>query len=304
MSGFVVAKSLENYRQNLFNYILFLVRRTLRLYPPYAAMILGVGLIMRLGLQYETYPFASTWFHWWMNFEMTFGELMKNLIFYHIYIGGVTWTLRVIIFISFFLPFLSLVIKRTSRWVDLAIIGVLVYASFHFLNWQNFRDPRYLFMFYAGMTLPKWKSFFENIENSLFNQLTLLSSIFVFLYVRFLTDEYIGGVFESIFACFYIGILVYNHKISLFNFLNNKFWQYLGKISYSLYLVHFSVLYLLSKLIFWVFPNFPYSTSYLVFHFIIFVLSVLVTIPISNVLYRYIEKPFGNVSDRLKKLSI
>ena len=126
-------------------------------------------------------------------------------------------------------------------------------------------------------------------------------SLILLLAIRYTTDEYFGGLVESIISWFIIGIIVYNGKTKIFDFLNQKTFLFFGKISYSLYLVHFTVLYILARLMFSWLPNLPYSGSYLPIHMALFVLSLFIATLVSLFVHHYIEIPslqMGNAINR------
>lgn len=299
LSGLVMGKSLEKFTGSIPGNFVFVVRRIVRLFAPYIAMITLVGIAMRLGLRYANYPFASAWYSWWMNFNMSITEYFFNLSLYHIYIGGVTWTLRVIVLMSVIFPFVVIVSRRLNKYLNILMFAFLIYASFKYLSPPNFRDPRYLFMFYGGLILPQWESEFRNIKNNLINIILLILGFIIAIYIRYQVGEYMGGVVESLYATYLIGVLAYNDKISLFNFLDKPIFQYLGRISYSLYLLHFTVLYGVSKLLFELAPNYDYSHNYLLIQTVLFFVSTAICIPISHLMYHYVEKPSIELTNKI-----
>lgn len=302
LSGLVLGQSLSKIILNFRNLMGFYLKRLSRLYPVYLFIIMVIALYMRLGFTYMTFPHASTWYHWWMNFSMTFKEFLLNASFVHIYLGGVTWTLRVIIVASFLFPLFYLLSKRTSKTVDLLVIAGLVYLAFFFFNFENFRDLRYLFMFYFGLILPKFRDSFEKIPEKFIAFLLPFALIFMFI-IRYQTDEYVGGVFEAIISFLLIGIITYNN-FSWFDVLNKKVLLWFGKISYSLYLVNFSMIYILAREMFIYFPNLPYTNNYVLIHLAILFVSLIFTIPTSMFIHRFVETPSAKLSDKVSKTFI
>ena len=290
LSGLVMGQSLSRLELNLKSILGFYVKRMTRLYPAYLFLIVFSALYLRTGFVYKIYPAASTWFHWWMNFEMTLNEFIRNALFISISIGGITWTLRVIVIASFLFPLFSLLTKKSPWYLDLFFTALLIYLSFTFLNFPGLRDFRYLYMFFLGLILPKFKDFFAKIPNQFFI-LTLPLCLFILLDFRYLTDEYFGGLAEAVISWFYVGLMAFNLKIKFFNFLNSKPLLFIGKISYSLYLIHFTVLYILAKLALDYLPNLPYSQYYFIFHLGIFVISTALATLLSIFINKYIENP-------------
>lgn len=304
LSGLVLGQSISKIKINFVSLIGFFLKRVVRLYPVYLFIIVATAIYMRTIFTYEIFPFSSSWFNWWMNFQMTFKEFILNVFFLHAYVGGVTWTLRVILIASFVFPFLYLINKKTNWWMDIIFSGVLIFLSFTVLNIEGFRDFRYLYMFYLGLVIPKFKNFFSLVPNWLVS-LTLPIAILFLLGYRYLTDEYRGGVVESIISFFIIGFSAYGNKLKVLDILDGKVLKFFGKISYSLYLIHFSVLYLLGRAMFQNLPNLPYSEHYLIIHIILFVLSTVIATGVSLLVYRFVELPSQSLSKKIgQKLSV
>ena len=304
LSGLVMGQSLQRIIPNIKGVLGFYFKRMTRLYPAYLFLIIFSALYMWVGFVYKIYPAASPWFHWWMNFQMTFSEFIRNALFISISLGGITWTLRVIVIASFIFPIFFFITKKTPWYLDIIFTIALMILSFTILNLPGFRDLRYMYMFFLGLILPKFKMLFEKIPNWIV-WVTLPMCLFVMLDLRYLTDEYIGGLGESIVAFFYIGILAYSSLINVFDFLNTRLMAFYGKISYSLYLIHFSVLYIIAKLMFDFLPNLPYSQNYFGIHSILFAVSLVIATGFSVLINKYIETPsvkLANlIGERMKK---
>ncbi|HOX96024.1 MAG TPA: acyltransferase [Candidatus Woesebacteria bacterium] len=296
LSGFVLGQSYAKIKIDFRGFWGFIVKRMIRLYPVYALIAILTAIYMKTGFSYQTFPDSSAWFNWWMNFEMTIKEFLLNLTFIHTYLGGVTWTLRVILIISFIFPIVYLLNKKTSRWADLFIVGLLVYLSFTLFDFgDDFRDLRYLYMFYLGLMVPKFKNFFSSISNRV-AMLLLPGATIILLGFRYLTDQYLGGVVEAIISFMIIGLAAYGSKTTVLNFLDGEFLKFFGKISYSLYLIHFSVLYILSRFMFVYLPNLPYSNHYFLIHVVLFIFSTIMATGVSLLVYRFVELPSHNLS--------
>ncbi len=289
MSGYVLNFSLSKYSWGISNYFKFLYKRFIRLYPAFFFTILLISTARWLGFDYQTFPHASSWYHWWMNFDLNLKEFFLNTIFININLGGVTWTLRVIVLVSFFAPLLYFLSKKLSSWQNILFAILLTYLSFNLLNLNNFRDFRYLYMFYLGLIIPQLENFFKSIP-VWFTYLSLPLLVFTMLAIRYQTNEYQGGVFESFISWFILGLVIYQSNIKIFSFLSRPWLLFIGKISYSLYLIHFSVLYTLGRVLFQFFPQINYSNHYLATHFFLLVSSAAITIPLSWLVYNYVER--------------
>jgi len=300
LSGLVMGQSLLKISPKINEVFGFYVKRMTRLYPAYLFLILFSAIYMRLGFVYRTYPEASSWFHWWMNFEMTIQEFLRNALFVSISLGGITWTLRVIVIASFIFPLFSFLTRKTSWWTDLIITFLLMWLSFTYLNIPGFRDLRYLYMFFLGLILPKFKVFFEKIPNWIMIA-SLPLCLFVLFDFRFQTEEYLGGLGESIVSWFYVGVMAYGTLVKIFNFLDAKILEFYGKISYSLYLIHFSVLYIIAKMMFDFLPGVSLSQNYLLVHSVLFVVSLTLATGLSVLINKYIENPSISLANKISE---
>jgi len=295
LSGLVVGMSLDRKWIGMSGLPKFYLKRLIRLYPVYGFLVIATSIYIVSGFKYEIFPQASAWYNWWMNFEMSIPEFIRNMLFVHTYIGGVTWTLRVIIVASLMMPFLFILSRKTSKWLDIPITYALHYLAFYVFTFTDFRDFKYIYMFYLGISIPKWKDIFAFPKQTIITYPIAIFLIYEFLQYRYLTNEYKGGVIESLISWLILGIIVYNSKITILNFLNAKIFQFYGKISYSLYLVHFSVLYLLARFLFIYFPTVLYTSHYFISHLLMFMVSTLIATPISYLVYKYIEEPSGRL---------
>ena len=298
LSGFVLGESAKKLDFTISKAITFYLRRLLRLYPVYLFLIAISALYMWSGFTYRIYPASSEWFRWWMNFQMTFKELVLNKLFVHTYLGGVTWTLRVIIIASFLFPFMYFIFLRANRVLSLGFVLLLLLAGFTIFDFQNFNDLRFPYMFYLGLTLPQWKGFFSSIRPSLVNWF-IIPVIFTALYIRYISDVYQAMVLESLIAWLILGVLAYNEKVRFLKILEGKTFQFLGGISYSLYLVNFTVLYIFSKLVFENISPAFLTQNYLLSHSLIFIITLAITILLSIGVHRFIEKPAQALSRKV-----
>lgn len=300
LSGLVLGQSLGRIEFSGKGLLAFYTKRLLRLYPVYIFVILLIALYMKLGFTYQEFPHASLWYIWWLNFDMTLKEFFYNLFFIHTYLGGVTWTLRVIIIASFIFPAFYLITKKTNWIIDVLITGLLVYLAFTIFDIPDFRDLRYLYMFFLGLILPKFKDFFSTIPGWLIG-ISAPFAVLALLAVRYATDEYIGGFYESLISWMFIGLIVYSAKTKIFDFLNHNWLLFFGKISYSLYLIHFSILYILARIMFLTLPGLPYADNYVAIHSILFLISLAIATGVSMVVYQYVEIPSIKLSGSLSR---
>jgi len=84
--------------------------------------------------------------------------------------------------------------------------------------------------------------------------------------------------------------------------LDGKVLKFFGKISYSLYLIHFSVLYVISRFMFQNLPNLPYQEHYFLIHTTLFIISTIIATGVSLLVYKFIELPSQTLSSKVGKM--
>lgn len=133
--------------------------------------------------------------------------------------------------------------------------------------------------------------FTKNTILRFFTNSNLFFVLFVFTIIAIINNfvfPYCNSVVFSFLFMIIILALVTNSK--LINCLENKFFNYLGKISYGLYMYHQMVMvFVLNVLIKFGLLN----------NIAIYILSLLITIFISALSYKFLEKPILNIKNEL-----
>ena len=91
--------------------------------------------------------------------------------------------------------------------------------------------------------------------------------------------------------CFALSRLAFSIKV-----FSSKTGLYLGKISFSMYVLHFILICSLSTYVYALLINYAKTSRGLSF-FIIFVFTIIATIPLSHLFYKYIEFKSLNISE-------
>jgi peptidoglycan/LPS O-acetylase OafA/YrhL len=226
--------------------------------------------------------------------QRNFALLYSNLILKDISLNIVLWSIQVELWCSLFFPILFWMFRTSG-----VLYNVLLFIGFAFLSYFV-KTPIFMqfwVFFHAGLLVDVLSA---NLNLSRFkNPLILLSAYLIFI----LAPEFSIGprnwaygawqswVLPEIIACPLILFFIVHNKNNAVNaFLRLSWIRYLGKISFSVYLIHFPILlFMLVK--------FPVTT---VSQIIIFSGSFFgSTILISALAYRWIEIPFNNVGRKL-----
>ena len=213
--------------------------------------------------------------------------------------GG--WSVGVEFIFYFLCPFLFTRINNLKKafWAYLfalyiGYICIIILKKFPLIPYQNTYDG-YLYGFFisqANVFMFGFILFYLNRLIKLKYLLYLLIGLLPLL-ISYL-NGFKSGIENNIlitilFGCFFIIIQKPNYS-----FLQFFFIRYLGKLSYSIYLIHFVVLALFEKF------HFKYFISNISLNYSIrFMFVLIISIIISNFSYKYIEQPFIGFGKRI-----
>ena len=306
LSGFVL--TLPYLRRSALDYPAFLIKRVCRIYLPYL-----VALALAIAGDHYTRPMVSS--NGWIN--ATWSEpVTRSLVMQHVLFLGsydfaqfntAFWSLVYEMRVSLVFPFLALAVVRWRLRMCVLLMAGLWAVSLtltHFL-------PRLLHfsrdtvgdwmetIFYAALfvlggllarNLERIERWFDGVKPAAIAGVGL-AALVLYAYVSPLNP--IPGVpfgcFEVLAALGAAGFIVLGiHCGPIQRFLTVPIVHHLGKVSYSLYLVHGTVLFLL---IHTVFGRIPLAAM--------FVLYLGMTFAVTEVFYRFVERPTMKLGRRL-----
>lgn len=278
----------------------FFIRRFFRIAPMYY-----------LGIIYFLWQYGFGSRNWLGGEEnITVLNILSNVLFLHgfnpqwinsLVPGG--WSIGVEMTFYALLPILFHKIKNLNQAFYFFIFTLLfrfvlqfVLHKLHVIPSKELWDY-YLFLYFPSQ-LPIFSlgviMYFVVIESASWTNISgkavlLLSGMVLF---QLLT----GKLFFPNHILFGIGFLFLGIGLSRYNFklMVNPIVDYIGRISFSMYLVHFAVLYWLNQLSF-----IDYSANGPLNYIIRYCLVVMITILISTFFYRVIEVPFQNIGKNI-----
>jgi peptidoglycan/LPS O-acetylase OafA/YrhL len=276
LSGYVLGRALERDGE----FVTYLVRRLFRLLPPFVVVVLFTFACERL---FRIDPAPSGLMPGFQRMfwpQPTWDALWDNLLLSSFKVNGPTWTLLTELLGALMLPFVVAVHVRIEpqwRWpLFVAIATLLAISPFYTLLW-----------FYFGCFLAK------EISALLAGRPRLAAITFVVgligLEMAGTNSEFyaVGIVIPSaIAAALIIGSVAASRD--LLQWTTVAPLRFLGRISYSLYLVHWPIFYVCALLAVICRPIVP---THIWGNLFVMVTSVIVAVGLAALSYRFVEAP-------------
>ncbi len=241
LSGFVIAYSVYNQKISFRFLGQFFIRRSIRIDPPYWIALFLTILTTLFSVIFFTKPAD----------ELPKGaEVVANLFYLQDFlhmerIVHVSWTLcleiQLYLFFVAFTGFLSWVHKickmqTTEKILDSGLFVLMFGILFLFSLSQNLPLSPF---FPNGLFIPYWYSFFMG-SMLCWVHLKVVNAGYFAIYCLLLAIFFLIEPLRQVGETLIISLLIYgvSYKNKLFTALGFQPFQYLGKISYSLYLTH------------------------------------------------------------------
>lgn len=278
ISGFIIPYAMLKSNYKVGRYFRFLLRRIVRINPPYYVSILMsfaiyFGAIAIVGRPINGMEWPG------INFEAIFGNLTFTVPFLDTWwYNPVYWTLAIefqfYVLIGIMLPIMTRKLEWVSFTMLLATLGVGFIDFGWFFHFSSF--------FILGMVL------FMKKEGLMSDYLLIILSITALICCYFQR-----GWVELIFGLVTFLIILFNLNI------NFKFTNFLGKISYSLYITHWAVGIIAEIALKRVISIHDYPMGKIVMLFV----YTGIAIAFAALFYKYVEKPAIHLSKKIKHAS-
>jgi peptidoglycan/LPS O-acetylase OafA/YrhL len=287
ISGFVLTLPYIKNRVDL-NVFTFYIKRVFRIYPAYILAILFCICLQSFLFKPSSMSSFSPWINefWkWKIYDISHVEFINTFIlagapFNTKLFDPVIGTLRSEMIISIILPFFIFLALRISFFLNILILFLLFFIG---------KDT--LGIFYLGIIMAFFRN---NILDFIKNKDTIFHSTFYFLLASTLYTSSFSLCFYglnklnlilSVVGCAFFLILAM--KNGLFQtILKTRMIQFLGNISYSLYLLHFPVLMIVC--------SFFSNNNYLITP-----ISLTITLLLSYLSYNFVEIPFMRLGKKI-----
>ncbi|NIF82312.1 acyltransferase [Comamonas sp. Tr-654] len=295
LSGFILA---YNYADNSINFKKYIVNRFSRIYPVY--ILLSIISIPWIGINFTDASFKNLFQIITLNFINLFAlqAWFPNLFNYWTF-GG-TWSISVEIFLYVMFPLLVNLAKNfTKKHIALGVVLLCIISALPGLTTYLFSPPQFgvfyampifrLSEFIIGIFL--YKLYILKIRVPYPNIFLFVSTLTFFTYLALFGSElpqYIGHNFIVIPYIALILYLVAAEKTFISSILSSRAFNFLGRISYSFYLLQiFVLLYLIDN------RDFIVEMIPLLSNNILLLICVTIILIISStVCYYYVEERY------------
>jgi peptidoglycan/LPS O-acetylase OafA/YrhL len=303
LSGVVLGLSLDNSKLSGVRwYSAFLVRRIFRIFPAYYGVVLFVLLFLFFGMTNPAgVSIASTFFNWSYRTTPSVFEIAGNLSLLNTTLIPIGWTLTTEMVVAVFFPLLYIISRKWPGYAVLSVLLILMLPGF-FPAYAGVIILPHIYKFFIGLLLlrygtPLIKRVFKskNISRGWF----LLAIVILLAERQLIEVRQPGfGFIETAGAALIILGLLHNTPHAGWKMLQWHVIRKLGQQSYSFYLWHFPLLFLISWLMFALLPFKLITEHVLSANLLLCLVSVLVAYRVSALSYKFIEAPFMRTGKR------
>lgn len=294
LSGFVISINYDNLIKTKDQFVVYIKKRFARLYP-----LLFWSVAIMFVIEY----IGSLVFPSYKGFDLDFQNLIQPLIFTNSTpllgdvsgINGPSWSIsaEMISYLAFglFTLFFTSKIKNVASIVLIVLSYYLLFQFGDFAASSDYGFLRGFVGFFLGYLVYKIKDVKVSINNNLEYAIPVLLFIVFYLFWLY-SDNLMITTILSVFIPILFGIFIFillktNGFIS--KILETRPFQYLGELSYSIYLNH-HLIYLMVKIILFKIIQFEFSLGYQILYLVV---TVFVTIIYSHFTYKYVELKGG-----------
>ena len=291
----------------------FYVRRILRIWPLYyLILVLGFFILPQFVSFKIGYLQNSFEQHFYSNLIL-YLFILPNLA-YSFYPAvpniGQSWSIGVEEQFYIFWPIIiakSKSVLKTLLIITSALIFIKIIVLFlgHFFQDTEWHKPLKLFVAmskFECMSIGGLGAYFLFINHKflefVYKPTIFILSILLSVLLIYFTPEILQDGIHLIYSVLFLQIILFVAKKSNGTYFDNKVFNYLGKISYGLYMYHFMVI----PLCIYMYVTYFRFNSFLMENLILYSTIILVTILISGISYQFFEKRFIKLKSRYSRI--
>jgi len=275
----------------------FYVRRILRIWPIYYAYILiSIIVLYFAGLSDEILN-ARLWFYVFFTANIPFLSSSGIWILVHYWSIGVE---------EQFYLFWPLVVKFSKKKLLRTVMTIMIlWLCFKYGSWIIFSNKSLVYRFFAvtsfqSMMIGATGAILFFRKNKLFLRLLTKNYVQILTWCFFLGNgffiEYIPAIIRNEIVAAFSLILIIGQVENKLKYLSleNKIFDFIGKISYGIYVIHPLVIFLGSIL--W--RRYVSGVNLTSEYFIIYIGVCCATVLLAWLSYNYFERPFLRIKDK------
>jgi peptidoglycan/LPS O-acetylase OafA/YrhL len=282
MSGLVLQESLMRSKLSPARLsLVFAVKRVLRIWPmvivSLASTVALVWLMHRLGVQAFN--------------EFSREDILDNLMLKSAHVLGVSWTLTIEMLAVFIIVPVFFLIR------GFGIIALIVVTGFALITLdnpalvfhiENMHMALIAFIFGIALAMPQARQFFES-----FGKWTWIPLLALLLFGNHINSAWATSsiILRAVCAALLVGAMRYSRNEGLDTFLMRPFSQFLGRISFSFYLMNVPVQYGVWAIA----PHVPAKYAVLCGLPMGLIIAA-ITLPLAALTFRFVEQPIGRLS--------
>jgi len=315
LSGFLITYLLlkEKYENKTISIKDFYVRRILRIWPLYYLIVIA-GFFILPHIDVIKLNFYSDHFLKLFNENLILYLLILPNLAFSIFSAvphiGQSWSIGVEEQFYLFWPLIIKKFKPTVKFILIVLFSILLLKILFFIIATNYSNYNLIVIFKKFIAMSKFESMiigafgalilFEKKEKLLL--IFLNKKLFYFSVLCFIPLNYFlfynvlqNGIHVIISFMFLVIILnlVYNPKYK--TLLENKILNYLGSISYGIYMYHLMVI----PFAIAVFK--PINENSLLFNLLVYFFSIVISILISGLSFKFYESHFLRIKKKYEK---
>ncbi len=315
LSGFLITYLLlkEKQENNTISIKDFYVRRILRIWPLYYIIVI-LGFFILPQIYFIKLNFYSDHFLKLFNENLILYLLILPNLAFSIFSAvphiGQSWSIGVEEQFYLFWPLIIKKVKPTVKFILNVLFSIVLLKLLFFIIVSNYSNYNFFLILKKFIAMSKFESMiigafgaivlFEKKEKLL--SIFLNKKLFYFSVLFFIPLNYFlfynvlqNGIHVIISFMFLVIILnlVYNPKYK--TLLENKILNYLGSISYGIYMYHLMVI----PFVIAVFKSL--NNNSILFNFLVYIFSIIISILISGLSYKYYESYFLRIKKKYEK---
>lgn len=312
LSGFLITYLLlyEKQKNNHISIKKFYLRRILRIWPLYYLILIIGFFILPLFNQIDIHYLKSNFSNFYYHDLILYILILPNAAFAfftatpHI---GQAWSIGVEEQFYIIWPWFFRNKKNILKKIIITFFFIII-LKIAFLVFFKLQNPNFILTGFKNLiAMSKFENMliggifaillFEKRKKYLkfiYNSITFYTSIIlipILVYVPNFIQDGIHIIYAVLFSIIILNIL---SKISSGSFLENKTLNYLGTISYGIYMYHLFIIAISCFLV----KAFLYRENFYLNYFVVLFLSSFLTMVISHFSYKYFESPFLKLKEK------